>query len=92
MATWHPQPDVRKYPVKAFILTDEFKPILPYKPPLVLGHDLAGTVAKVGAGVRRFKPGDAVSALLACFLLGLTLIIAGRVAGMTGSLPSHADG
>ncbi|KRB20640.1 MULTISPECIES: NADP-dependent oxidoreductase [Mesorhizobium] len=39
-----------------------FKPILPYKPPLVLGHDLAGTVVKVGAKVRRFKSGDAVYA------------------------------
>lgn len=39
-----------------------FKPILPYKPPLVLGHDLAGTVVKIGANVRRFKPGDAVYA------------------------------
>ncbi|HEX7856384.1 MAG TPA: NADP-dependent oxidoreductase [Sphingobium sp.] len=42
------------------IRNGEFKPILPYKPPLVLGHDLAGTVIKVGARVRRFKPGDAV--------------------------------
>jgi NADPH:quinone reductase-like Zn-dependent oxidoreductase len=39
-----------------------FKPILPYKAPLVLGHDLAGTVVTVGANVRRFKPGDAVYA------------------------------
>lgn len=40
----------------------EFKPILSYKAPLVLGHDLAGVVVKVGAKVRRFKPGDAVYA------------------------------
>lgn len=46
----------------AKIRTGEFKLILPYKPPLVLGHDLAGTVIKVGADVRRFKPGDAVYA------------------------------
>lgn len=39
-----------------------FKSILPYQPPLVLGHDLAGTVVKVGAKVRRFKAGDAVYA------------------------------
>lgn len=39
-----------------------FKPILPYKPPVVLGHDLAGVVVAVGAAVRNFKPGDAVYA------------------------------
>jgi NADPH:quinone reductase-like Zn-dependent oxidoreductase len=39
-----------------------FKPILPYRTPLVLGHDLAGTVVKVGAKVRQFKPGDTVYA------------------------------
>lgn len=39
-----------------------FKPILPYKPPLVPGHDLAGSVIKIGANVRRFKVGDAVYA------------------------------
>jgi NADPH:quinone reductase-like Zn-dependent oxidoreductase len=39
-----------------------FKPILSYKPPLVLGHDLAGRVIQVGAKVRRFKAGDAVYA------------------------------
>ncbi|MDI6028692.1 NADP-dependent oxidoreductase [Corticibacterium sp. UT-5YL-CI-8] len=39
-----------------------FKPILPYKPPLVLGHDLAGVVISIGGNVRRFNPGDAVYA------------------------------
>ena len=46
----------------AKIRNGEFKLILPYKPPLVLGHDLAGTVVKAGAGVKGFKPGDAVYA------------------------------
>jgi NADPH:quinone reductase-like Zn-dependent oxidoreductase len=40
----------------------EFKPILPYRPPFVLGHDVAGTVARVGSKVRQFKPGDEVYA------------------------------
>ena len=40
----------------------EFKPILPYKLPIILGHDVAGTVIRVGAGVRGFKPGDEVYA------------------------------
>src|SRR5579871_1416910 len=30
------------------------------KPPQILGHELAGTVVKVGAGVTKFKPGDRV--------------------------------
>lgn len=40
----------------------EFKQILPYKLPLILGHDLAGTVIAVGAKVRGFTPGDEVYA------------------------------
>lgn len=40
----------------------EFKQILPYKTPLVLGHDLAGTVIGVGSKVREFSPGDQVFA------------------------------
>src|SRR5581483_7374498 len=46
--------------IDAKILTGEFKPILPYRPPFILGHDVAGTVVRVGAKVRRFKPGDEV--------------------------------
>ncbi|MDQ0561673.1 NADPH:quinone reductase-like Zn-dependent oxidoreductase [Rhizobium mesoamericanum] len=40
----------------------EFKLILPYRLPLVLGNDLAGIVVRVGANVRTFKPGDGVYA------------------------------
>jgi NADPH:quinone reductase-like Zn-dependent oxidoreductase len=40
----------------------EFKLILPYRAPFVLGHDVAGVVVRVGAGVKRFKPGDEVYA------------------------------
>jgi NADPH:quinone reductase-like Zn-dependent oxidoreductase len=40
----------------------EFKLILPYRLPLILGHDLAGTVSRIGSKVRRFKPGDEVYA------------------------------
>ncbi|MFU3493320.1 NADP-dependent oxidoreductase [Pseudomonas aeruginosa] len=44
------------------IKSGEFKLILPYRFPLVLGNDVAGTVVRVGARVRQFKPGDEVYA------------------------------
>jgi len=44
------------------IRNGEFKRILPYRLPLVLGHDVAGVVVRVGSRVRRFKPGDEVYA------------------------------
>jgi len=40
----------------------EFKRILPYRLPLILGHDVAGVVVGVGSRVRRFKQGDEVYA------------------------------
>ncbi|MNZ46269.1 Zinc-type alcohol dehydrogenase-like protein [compost metagenome] len=40
----------------------EFKLILPYRLPLILGNDLAGVVVHVGRNVRQFKPGDEVYA------------------------------
>lgn len=39
-----------------------FKAFLPYRFPLTLGHDVAGTVIRVGARVRSFLPGDVVYA------------------------------
>ena len=52
------------------IRNGEFKPILPYRMPLVLGHDVAGTVVKVGPRVRRFKLGDEVYARPDDFRIG----------------------
>ena len=46
----------------AKIREGEFTLILPYKAPLVLGHDVAGTVIEVGGSVRSLKPGDEVFA------------------------------
>jgi NADPH:quinone reductase-like Zn-dependent oxidoreductase len=40
----------------------EFKLVLPYRLPLVLGNDLAGVVVQVGQRVQRFKAGDEVYA------------------------------
>lgn len=40
----------------------EFKIFLPYRPPFILGHDVAGTVVRVGSKVRKFKPGDEIYA------------------------------
>lgn len=54
----------------AKISSGEFKLILPYRLPLVLGHDVAGEVVQVGAKVRQFKPGDAVYARPDDFRIG----------------------
>ncbi|MGW0570227.1 MULTISPECIES: NADP-dependent oxidoreductase [Streptomyces] len=47
-------------PLDEKIRVGEFKQILPYDLPLVLGNDVAGTVIGVGTAVRDFKPGDEV--------------------------------
>ncbi|KQY87178.1 NADP-dependent oxidoreductase [Pelomonas sp. Root1444] len=54
----------------AKIRSGEFKLILPYRLPLILGHDVAGVVVKAGARVRQFKPGDAVYARVDDFRIG----------------------
>ena len=48
----------------------EFKPILPYRPPFILGHDVAGVVVRVGPRVRQFKVGDEVYARPDDFRIG----------------------
>ena len=48
----------------------EFKLILPYRTPFVLGHDVAGVVTGVGSRVRQFKPGDEVYARPDDFRIG----------------------
>jgi NADPH:quinone reductase-like Zn-dependent oxidoreductase len=49
-------------PLDSKIRSGEFKLILPYRLPLILGNDVAGVVTQVGPRVRRFKPGDEVYA------------------------------
>ncbi|WP_112263126.1 NADP-dependent oxidoreductase [Lentzea terrae] len=69
-----PEPEVREHDVlirihaagvnvlDSKIRNGEFKLILPYRLPLVLGNDVAGVVVRTGSGVRNFKPGDEVYA------------------------------
>lgn len=49
-------------PLDAKIKSGEFKLILPYRLPLILGNDVAGIVVGVGSRVKRFKLGDEVFA------------------------------
>jgi NADPH:quinone reductase-like Zn-dependent oxidoreductase len=49
-------------PLDSKIRDGEFKLILPYRLPLILGNEVAGVVMRVGPKVRRFQPGDEVYA------------------------------
>lgn len=49
-------------PLDSKLRNGEFKMILHYPLPLILGHEMAGVVVKVGRLVRQFKPGDEVIA------------------------------
>lgn len=52
------------------LMKGEFKIILPYKLPQILGHDVAGIVTKVGSKVTRFKIGDEIYARVSDFHIG----------------------
>ena len=53
------------------IRNGEFKLILRYRLPLILGHDVARVVVRVGSRVRRFRPGHEVYARPADGLIGV---------------------
>jgi len=54
----------------AKIKSGEFKLILPYQLPLILGHDVAGVVIRVGKNVKKFRVGDEVYSRPADFRIG----------------------
>lgn len=52
------------------IKTGEFKLLLPYKFPLILGHDVAGIITQVGKNVKKFKVGDEIYSRVSDFHIG----------------------
>lgn len=52
------------------IKSGEFKLILPYKFPLILGHDVAGVITQIGKNVNQFKVGDEVYSRPSDFQIG----------------------
>ncbi|WP_321517588.1 NADP-dependent oxidoreductase [uncultured Bacteroides sp.] len=52
------------------IKSGEFKLILPYKTPFIIGHDVAGIVVKIGDEVQNFKVGDEVYARPSDYRIG----------------------
>lgn len=54
----------------AKLKSGEFKLLLPYKFPLILGHDVSGVVVKTGSKVSRFKVGYKVYGRVADFRIG----------------------
>jgi NADPH:quinone reductase-like Zn-dependent oxidoreductase len=53
-------------PLDSKIRDGEFKLILPYRLPLVLGNDVAGVVMQTGTNVRRFKRGESNPCVVQC--------------------------
>lgn len=57
-------------PLDSKLRDGEFKLILPYRLPLIMGHDVAGVVVKVGRRVQRFNVDDEVYARADDFRIG----------------------
>ena len=62
MTCWSRYTPLAVNPLDSKISDGEFKLLLPYRLPLILGNDVAGVVVRAGSRVRRFKPGDEVYA------------------------------
>ncbi|WP_454803132.1 NADP-dependent oxidoreductase [Mucilaginibacter phyllosphaerae] len=54
----------------SLIKNGDFKLFLPYKPPFVNGHDVAGVVIKVGSKVSKYKCGDEVYSRVGDYRIG----------------------
>src|SRR3954464_8677368 len=47
-------------PLDTMVRNGEFKRLLKYQPPFVLGHDVAGAISEVGSAVPRLRVGNRV--------------------------------
>ncbi|MES2239083.1 MAG: NADP-dependent oxidoreductase [Bacteroidota bacterium] len=54
----------------SLVKNGDFKLFLPYKPAFINGHDMAGTIVKVGLNVKKYKVGDEVYSRPADFRIG----------------------
>jgi alcohol dehydrogenase len=69
----------------------DLKAVMRLKLPAVMGNELSGTVAAVGANVRRFKPGDAVYARVDKGRMGALAEYACVDAGNAAPVPKSLD-
>jgi len=71
-----PRPDEVMIEVKAagicgsdlHIFDEDIK--LPIRPPVIMGHEFSGVIAEVGSSVKKWKPGDRVTAETSAYVCG----------------------
>jgi alcohol dehydrogenase len=78
-------------PVDFKIRDGAIKALIRYSFPLILGNDLSGEVEAVGAGVTRFRPGDAVYARLDKNRIGAFAEYALVSEGAAAAKPTNLD-